>query len=131
MIFGIGADVVQISRIQVLIDRWGERFLNRVFTTREIAFCAQRKTAASHLAVRFGAKEAFLKALGVGYDAGIGWKDIEVLRRSSGRPEIELHNQAKVLCEQHGIDGIHLSMSHDGNYGFVQVVLEAESRGSG
>ena len=131
MIFGIGADVVQISRIHTLLERWGNRFLQRVFTTAEIAYCLKRKTPASHLAVRFGAKEAFLKALGVGYDEGIRWKDIEVLRHSSGRPKIQLHKQAKALCEHHGIHGIHLSISHDGNYGFVQVVLEADAESSG
>jgi holo-[acyl-carrier protein] synthase len=127
MVFGIGSDVVQISRINSLVKRWGNRFLQRVFTKREIEYCLQRKDPSPHLAVRFGAKEAFLKALGVGYREGIRWRDIEVLRQGSGRPEIHLHQQAKALCEHHSICGVHLSMSHDGNYGLAEVLLETEA----
>jgi len=126
MVFGIGSDVVQISRIGSLVNRWGNRFLKRVFTQSEIEYCLRRKHPSPHLAVRFGAKEAFLKALGVGYSEGIRWRDIEVLRQESGRPEIQLHQQAKALCDHHSICGVHLSMSHDGNYGFAEVLLETE-----
>ena len=124
MIFGIGADVVQISRIHSVSNRWGDRFLRRVFTKRESQYCQSQKNPAPHFAVRFGAKEAFLKALGVGYSEGVRWKDIEVVRSDSGRPAIQLHNHTKSLSQRHKVSGIHLSMSHDGDYGFVQVVLE-------
>lgn len=127
MVFGIGSDVVQISRINSLVNRWGNRFLQRVFTQREIVYCLKRKDPSPHLAVRFGAKEAFLKALGVGYSEGIRWRDIEVIRQGLDRPEIQLHHQAKALCEHHSIRGIYLSMSHDGDYGFAQVLLETEA----
>lgn len=130
MIFGIGADVIEISRISSLLDRWGDRFLQRVFTTGEIQYCLSRKPPPPHLAVRFGAKEAFLKALGVGYNDGVRWKDIEVIRNSSGRPRIEVHNHTRALCRRYGISRIHLSMSHNGAYGFVQVILEAQTGGS-
>jgi len=130
MIFGIGADVVEISRIDSLLNRWGDRFLRRVFTKREIQYCLSRKTPPPHLAVRFAAKEAFLKALGVGYSEGVRWKDIEVIRNSSGRPRIQLHNHTRALCRRHGINGVHLSMSHNGAYGFVQVILEARADGN-
>ncbi len=125
MIFGIGVDVVQISRIGSLLDRWGDRFLQRVFTKQEIQYCRLRKDPSPHLAVRFAAKEAFLKALGTGYSQGVRWKDIEVLRSSSGVPNLQLHSYTKTLCQSHGINRIHLSMSHDGDYGLVQVILEA------
>ncbi len=125
MIFGIGIDVVQISRIDSLLNRWGDRFLHRVFTRKEIEYCLLRKDPAPHLAVRFGAKEAFLKALGVGYSGGVRWRDIEVIRNLSGRPRIQLHNHTRTLTHRHSINRIHLSMSHDGAYGFVQVILEA------
>jgi len=125
VIFGIGVDVVQISRIDSLLKRWGDRFLRRIFTKREIQYCLLRKDPSPHLAVRFAAKEAFLKALGVGYSKGVRWKEIEVMRNSSGRPEIQLHNHTRTLCRRHGITRTHLSMSHDGAYGFVQVILEA------
>jgi holo-[acyl-carrier protein] synthase len=125
MIFGIGADVVQISRIDSILKRWGDRFLRRVFTQQEIEYCLRRKDASSHLAVRFAAKEAFLKALGVGYSQGVGWKDIEVIRSASGKPGIRLRDFAETLRQRHGINGVHLTMSHDGVYGFVQVILES------
>ena len=128
MIFGIGTDLVQISRIDSLLNRWGTRFLQRVFTEKEVRYCLARKAPSPHLAVRFAAKEAFLKALGVGYSGGIRWKDIEVVHKPSGRPAIQLHNRTKALCEHCGIEKIHLSMSHDGAYGFVQVVLEAQKK---
>jgi holo-[acyl-carrier protein] synthase len=125
MIFGIGVDVVHISRIDSLLNRWGDRFLQRVFTEKEIQYCLLRKRPSPHLAVRFGAKEAFLKALGVGYSKGVRWKDIEVTLNTSGRPGIQLHNHTKTLSQRHGANRIHLSMSHNGAYGFVQVILEA------
>jgi holo-[acyl-carrier protein] synthase len=128
MIFGIGSDVVQISRIDSLLNRWGTRFLQRVFTEKEVQYCLARKAPSPHLAVRFAAKEAFLKALGVGYSGGVRWKDIEVTHKPSGRPDVELHNRTKTLCEHCGIDRVHLSMSHDGAYGFVQVILESQER---
>lgn len=125
MIFGIGVDVVQISRIDSLLNRWGDRFLGRVFTKKEIQYCLLHRDPSPHLAVRFAAKEAFLKALGMGYAEGVRWKDIEVIRNSSGRPGIQLHNHTRALYERHGLNQIHLSMSHNGAYGFVQVILEA------
>jgi holo-[acyl-carrier protein] synthase len=124
MIFGIGVDVVHVSRIDSLLRRWGDRFLHRVFTEKEIQYCFLRKKPAPHFAVRFAAKEAFLKALGVGYSQGVRWKDIEVISHVSGRPEIQLRNRTKTLSHRHGVKRIHLSMSHDGTYGFVQVILE-------
>ena len=124
MIFGIGVDVVQIPRIRTVLDRWGDRFLNRVYTKREIEYCLRRKNPSTHLAVRFSAKEAVLKALGSGYAEGVRWKDIEVTRHASGRPGIQLHNHTEALFHRHGIKKIHLSTSHDGDYGFVEVLLE-------
>jgi len=125
MIFGVGVDVVQISRIGSLLNRWGDRFLQRVFTNQEIRHCLRRKDPSPHLAVRFAAKEAFLKALGIGYSQGVRWKDIEVSRNASGIPNVQLHNYTRTVCQSHGISRIHLSMSHDGDYGLVQVILEA------
>lgn len=124
MIFGIGIDVVHISRIDSILKRWGDRFLERVFTKEEIEYCLLRKDPSPHLAVRFAAKEAFLKALGVGYTEGVRWKDIEVMRNWSGRPGIQLHNHTRTLCQRNGISRTHLSMSHNGAYGFVEVILE-------
>jgi holo-[acyl-carrier protein] synthase len=125
MIFGIGVDVVRISRIDSISKRWGKRFLRRVFTNQETEYCLLRKNPSPHLAVRFAAKEAFLKALGTGYSQGVRWKDIEVVPTASGKPDLKLYDHTERLLQQRGIQRIHLSMSHDGEYGFVQVILEA------
>ena len=124
MIVGIGIDLIEIARIAAAAQRWGDRFTRRVFTPRERSFAAARADCTQHLAARFAAKEAFLKALGVGYSQGVRWKDIEVISHVSGRPEIQLRNRTKALSHRHGVNRIHLSMSHDGTYGFVQVILE-------
>ncbi|MBW2122744.1 MAG: holo-ACP synthase [Deltaproteobacteria bacterium] len=127
MIIGIGVDVVHIPRMDSITKRWGERFVRRVFTEEEIEYCRSQRNPSPHLSVRFAAKEAFLKALGLGYSQGIRWKDIEVTRHPSGRPVIRLRNHAKALCKRYGITRTHVSMSHDGTCGLAQVVLEKES----
>jgi holo-[acyl-carrier protein] synthase len=124
VIFGIGVDVVQISRIDSISKRWGKRFLGRVFTNQEREYCLLRKDPSPHFAVRFAAKEAFLKALGTGYTQGVRWKDIEIVPMPSGKPDLKLYDRTERLLQRHGIRRIHLSMSHDGEYGFVQVILE-------
>jgi holo-[acyl-carrier protein] synthase len=125
MIFGIGVDMVEIYRIDSIAKRWRDRFLRRIFTREEMQYCLTKKNPSPHLAVRFAAKEAFLKALGTGYSKGVRWKDVEVIRNAAGRPGIELHDHTRRLYERHGIRKIHLSMSHDGAYGLAQVILEA------
>lgn len=124
MIVGIGVDLVHIARIDSLLNRWGDRFLQRVFTKGEIQYCRFRKNPVPHFAVRFAAKEAFLKALGSGYSEGARWKDIEVVNHPSGQPALRLHHHARDLSQGRGVKRIHLSMTHDGTYGFVQVILE-------
>lgn len=124
MILGMGIDIVKISRIESLFIKWKDRFLNRFFTEREIDHCIARRIPSQHLAIRFAAKEAFLKSLMLGMRAGIPWKDIEIINNSMGMPSIELHNKAKEIGMKNNIKNIILSMSHDGDYGIAQVILE-------
>src|SRR6476659_2116624 len=98
-ILGLGIDVTDIPRIARAYDRYGERFLRRVFTDGEIAYCTQRRNPVPHLAGRFAAKEAAMKALGTGHSRGVLWKDIEVVRLS-GPPQLRLHGGAAVRANR-------------------------------
>ena len=124
MILGLGTDIVNISRIESLLEKWRDRFINRVFTRKERDYCMDKKFPSQHFAARFAAKEAFLKALGVGLGYGISMKDIEVTTNSIGNPSIVLHGKAKEACCKRNMKKIFLSLSHDGEYGIAQVILE-------
>jgi holo-[acyl-carrier protein] synthase len=124
MIYGIGVDLVNIERIELVIDRWGKRFTNRVFTPREIAFCSKRAFPPQSYALRFAAKEAFSKAIGLGMKKGLRWRDIEVFHSSAGRPCLKLHGRASELCQEKEIICSHLSLSDEEDYGVAMVVLE-------
>ena len=126
MNIGIGIDIVNITRIDHVIKKWRDKFLHRVFTKKEINYCVNKKFPSQHFAIRFAAKEAFLKALGMGMRAGIPWNHIEVINTSMGRPSMELHSKAKETCRRRKIKNIHLSLSHDGDYGVALVILEGE-----
>lgn len=125
MIYGVGIDMVKVTRIENMIARWGDRFLGRVFTPSEIAYCHHKANAASRFALRFAAKEAFSKALGLGFRNGLGLQHIEIVRSDTGSPGLELHKKAKELCQGHGIKNSFLSLSDDGAYAVAVVVLEA------
>lgn len=125
MIYGIGVDLVSISRIERVIRRWGERFVYRVFTPDEAEICYRRTSPFSAFALRFAAKEAFSKALGLGLRKGLKWREIEVFNYPSGRPSLRLHGSSSEICREKGVTGIHLSLSDEGEYGIATVVLEA------
>ena len=124
MIYGIGTDIVRISRIDTAFKRWGNRFLRRVFTEAEIEYCNKKTHPASHLALRFAAKEAFVKAIGLGFRNGISFRQIEVVHTHNGSPALKLHNKSKDFSKQHGIERSFLSLSDDGDYAIAMVVLE-------
>ena len=124
MIYGIGIDIVSIPRIERMLDRWGSLFTQRVFTPSEIAFCEGKSNSGQHFALRWAAKEAMLKALGLDLRGGIKWIDIEVVNDPSGRPQIEVHNQAKGIFTDRKIKAAFVSISHEREYGVAQVVLE-------
>ena len=124
MIYGIGVDLVRISRIESVIRRWGDRFVRRVFTPVETQNCQRAGSPFSCLALRFAAKEAFSKALGLGMASGVKWKEIEVFNHSNGGPSLRLYGISSKICTKNGITGIHLSLSDEGEYGVAMVVLE-------
>ncbi len=126
MIYGIGVDVVRVDRLGRVLGRYGERFLRRVFTDREIAYCQGRaKQGVYQFAQRFAAKEAFSKALGVGLrEGGIRWREVEVLPDPRGKPEIRVTGRAAELCREAGVKGLYLSLSDEDNLAVAMVVLE-------
>jgi holo-[acyl-carrier protein] synthase len=125
MIVGVGIDVVEVARIQRILARHGDRALSRLFTAAEVETCAERVDRADCLAARFAAKEAALKALGSGKTPGIRWVDFEVTRASSGKPSLEFRSGARDRGDELGVDGIWLSLSHEGGYACAVVVLES------
>ena len=124
MIIGIGVDVAEPQRIAGIIERHGERFLERTFTEGEIAYCRDRKRAVEHYAARWAAKEAVAKALGTGFDRDVGWKDIEVVKEDSGAVSVVLHDRAQATAQRLGVRSIHLSISHTENFAAAMVVIE-------
>jgi len=106
---GVGVDVVEISRIGEIVERWGEHFLGKVFTDREIAYARSRKNALQHFAARFAVKEAVAKAVATGWRSGFRWKDVEVENDPSGKPSVKLGGKLKSL-----LDGanVQVSISH-------------------
>jgi len=123
MIIGMGIDLVDVSRIESIIFRWHERFLKRVFTDTEIKYCNNKKNPAQRFATRFAAKEAFIKALYPRHQEGVRFQDIEI-DQEAGRPIINLYGKVKDAAKQSGVNKIHVMLSHDGDYGIANVILE-------
>jgi holo-[acyl-carrier protein] synthase len=126
MIYGIGVDLVKVARLAAAIERYGERFLKRVFTSREIAHCrGKTRGSDSAFALRFAAKEAFSKALGVGLRRdGIRWREVEVAPNPRGKPEILVSGRAAELCAEAGITHRHLSLTDEDGQALAVVILE-------
>jgi holo-[acyl-carrier protein] synthase len=124
MILGIGIDMVRIARIHRLVTRWGEHFVDRIFTALEKETCFKRASPASALALRFAAKEAFSKAIGLGMRRGIRWRDIEVFHHPTGRPGLKLSGAARDESDRMGVARIHVTLSDEGEYGIAMVLLE-------
>jgi holo-[acyl-carrier protein] synthase len=118
----VGVDIIEISRIAASVERFGDRFLQRIYTANEIAYCRGR---APQLAARFAAKEAVMKALGTG-TRGVGWQEVEVTRKRTGEPGIELHGRAIERAKKLGIDRLALSISHSRDYAVASVVSRVE-----
>jgi len=124
MIYGIGVDLVHINRIEKVIHKWGDRFIGRIFTPDEIEICSQRASSSSAFALRFAAKEAFSKALGLGMMSGLSWREIEVFNHPGGKPALRVHGTASEICREKGVTDLFLSLSDEGDYGVAMVVLE-------
>lgn len=127
MIFGTGIDIVNIERIESLMARWGDLFLGRVFTEREIVWCQGRTRPSECFAIRFAAKEAFLKAIGLGLRNGIYWTDIEVENDPMGKPLLSFHRKAREILESQRIRKAFLTLSHDRPYAVAHVILEGRN----
>ncbi len=127
MIVGTGIDVVNIERVERLMNRWGDLFLSRVFTEEEIVRCQNRARPSECFATRFAAKEAFLKAIGSGLRNGIHWTDIEVENDPLGRPSLSFHLKAKEAFESLRIQQALLTLSHDRCYAVAHVLLEGRN----
>jgi holo-[acyl-carrier protein] synthase len=125
-IIGIGADLVEISRFSEAGEKYGGRFFRRLFTTKEIAYCESRGRPSEHYAARFAAKEAALKALGLGWSGGVTWVDVEVIRGEQGPPTIKFKGIAKKRAEVLGVRRSFLSLSHSRNLAQASVVLEGD-----
>jgi len=123
MIFGLGTDIVEIFRMREAIDKWGDNFLSKIFTPREIKYSNSRRFSHQHFAARFAAKEAAVKAFGEPRRFPIKWTDIEVLNNKEGKPVVEFHNDALKLKKRKKVDDIVVSMSHSKNYAIANVVL--------
>jgi holo-[acyl-carrier protein] synthase len=124
MVLGLGTDLIETRRIQDSLDRYGERFLTRVFTSGEIAYCTRKKNAAESFAARFAAKEAAAKALGTGISRGVTWKELEVRREPTGRPTLHLSGRAAELAESMGVRRLQLSLTHSRELAMAVVVAE-------
>jgi len=124
MILGHGVDLADVQRIRRSVERFHDRFLERVFTEGERGYAGDGPRRDEHLAARFAAKEAVFKALGTGWAQGVGWTDIEVVREASGRPVLVLHGRARELAEALGVRRWHLSLTHTGTMAMASVFAE-------
>ncbi len=126
MICGTGVDIAETSRIERSLERHGERFAKKIFTSAEIAYCERFKNRAERYAARFAAKEAAFKALGTGWREGIRWLDLEVVHQPSGKPELVLTGRAQEVARELRVTRMSISISHSDRYVVALVVFEGD-----
>jgi holo-[acyl-carrier protein] synthase len=124
VIFGTGVDIVEIARFERFLREGNDALFQRLFTAVEIEYCAGKKQSAQHYALRFAAKESFMKALGTGLRNGLCWKDMEVVNDHLGKPELRLYRRALEMFQEAGLGSCFLSLSHDAGCAIAMVVLE-------
>lgn len=124
MILGIGSDLAEVSRIRASRERFGDRFLARVYTVGEVRYALSKANADERLAGRFAAKEAGMKALGTGLSGGVTWQDFEVTREPSGKPTLRLSGQAARLAAARGVRQVHLTITHTATMAMAVVIFE-------
>ena len=124
MILGIGSDLAEVPRIRHSIERYGDRFLDRVFTAAERAYASKKANAHERFAARFAAKEAGMKALGTGWSRGVRWQDLEIVNQRSGRPVLQFHGAASAIARELGVRRVSVSLTHTEQMAFAVVVLE-------
>jgi holo-[acyl-carrier protein] synthase len=125
LIVGMGVDLAEVERVQVAIERRGERILRRLFTAKERGYCERSRNKFERYAGRFAAKEAAMKALGTGWRRGVRWVDLEVIREPSGRPTMALYGQSKKIAQRLGVKNIAVSITHTETLAFAQVIFES------
>ena len=124
MILGIGTDIVEVVRMETMLDEHGDSFVEKIFTENEQRESAKRKNRTQYFAGRWAAKEALSKALGCGFGAQCGWKDVTILNADNGKPELTLSGTALRTSQNLGTTSIHLSISHEQHYACASVVIE-------
>ncbi|HTX21118.1 MAG TPA: holo-ACP synthase [Candidatus Aquilonibacter sp.] len=124
MILGTGIDIIEVARIAASLERFGERFGQRILLPDEMAYCLSHRHPAPFVAARFAAKEAISKAFGTGIGAALNWRDMEIAHKESGEPFVILHGNGKKLFETRGAKQLHISISHTENYAAVVAILE-------
>ena len=124
MILGTGVDLAEVGRIREAIERYGDRFVRRIYTEAEIAYVERKANKFERYAGRFAAKEAGMKAIGTGWKRGVRWQDFEVSNLPSGRPTLRLHGEAARLAGKMGVTSISLSITHTAELGMAHVILE-------
>ena len=125
MIVGTGIDIAEVPRIRQSIERFGQRFLQRIYTPGEMRYCDSKANRYERYAARFAAKEAGMKALGTGWNHGVRWCDCEVVRMPGGRPTIAFHGKAAEFATRLGAKNVALSISHTTEQAIAQVILES------
>src|SRR3982751_1400560 len=125
MIVGTGIDIAEVPRIQQSIERFGQRFLERVYTAGEMRYCDSKANRAERYAARFAAKEAAMKALGTGWNNGVRWRDVEVVREPGRRPTIKFYAKAAEVAARLKATNISLSISHTAEQAMASVILES------
>jgi holo-[acyl-carrier protein] synthase len=125
MIVGTGVDLAEVSRIRASIERFGDRFVRRIFTAAEIAYVERKANRFERYAARFAAKEAGMKAIGTGWKRGVTWQDFEVANLPSGKPTLRFHGVAAEFASQLGVKNVSLSLTHTAELGMAHVILES------
>ncbi len=125
MIVGTGVDLAEVDRIRESVERFGEKFLKRIYTERERAYVERKANKFERYAARFAAKEAGMKAIGTGWRKGVRWQDFEVVNLPSGRPTLKLHGVAAEFAARLGVTNIQLSLTHTSQSGLAYVILES------
>ncbi len=124
MIVGSGVDLAEVPRIRASVERFGAKFVDRIYTPAEIAYVERKANKYERYAARFAAKEAGMKAIGTGWRHGVTWHDFEVANLPSGKPTLRFHGVAAKVAERLGVRNVALSLTHTKEYGLAYVVLE-------
>lgn len=129
MIVGTGIDICEVDRIRKAVERWGDRFVRRIYTPGEIAYVSRKANKYERMAARFAAKEAGMKAIGTGWRGGVRWQDFEVVNQRSGKPTLQFHGKAKQYADRLGVQNIALSLTHTSQQGMAFLILETGTSG--